>query len=128
MAAGPPTRMKISDGAAGTATSEPSGLTEFGLVGRFSPLLASGSLLLRTLWNLENVPLGMRSENVLVANLAAGNQLFGMPAKQFALLRNLEDTLRLDRRIQAFAFSDSLPPNPPLFSAPMFRIEVEGRG
>src|SRR2546430_13562895 len=45
-------------------------------------LLAGASLLLRSLWNLENVHLGMQTENILVENVPLVQYRYATPAKK----------------------------------------------
>ena len=89
-------------------------------------LLAGASLLLRSMWNLENEPLGMRYDRVLTANVALG-QNYAKPAQQLAFFDQLEQRLPWLPGVKAFALSDSLPPGGQqhftLFSA----IRVDGR-
>ena len=57
-------------------------------------LLTSAGLLLRSLWNLMNVPLGMRTSNVLTASLVLGQQRYSQPAQQQAFFEQLEARLQ----------------------------------
>ncbi len=89
-------------------------------------LLAGASLLLRSLWNLENQPLGMQAAGVLTASINLG-QLYPQPASQLAFFEELESRLKRLPGIEALALSDSLPPGGPMHSTLYAAIEVEGR-
>jgi len=90
-------------------------------------LLTGASLLLRTLWNLENQPLGMRTDRVLTATVTLGRQLYDTPASQLAFFENLENRLRRIPGVTHVALSDSTPlsgtPRSTIYSV----IEVPGR-
>src|SRR5579864_1051282 len=89
-------------------------------------LLAGASLLLRSLWNLENEPLGMRAAGVMTVAINLG-QRYPEPARQLAFFETLESRLRQLPGVQALAVSDSLPPGGPMHGGPYAGIEVEGR-
>ena len=90
-------------------------------------LLTGASLLLRTLWNLENQPLGMRTDRVLTATVTLGRQLYDTPASQLAFFENLENRLRRIPGVTHVALSDSTPlsgtPRSTIYSV----IDVPGR-
>jgi len=89
-------------------------------------LLAGASLLLRSLWNFENEPLGMRSNSVLTANVELG-QDYPKPAQQLAFFDQLEQRLRRLPGVQAFALSDSLPPGGQEHFTLFAALRVDGR-
>ncbi len=73
-------------------------------------LLTSAGLLLRSLWNLQNDPLGMRAENVVTASFVLSPQRYAQDAQQIAFFDELEKRLsRLPGGTAAI--SDSLPPS-----------------
>ena len=90
-------------------------------------LLTGASLLLRSLWNLQNQPLGMRAGSVLAATVTLGQKSYDEPARQLAFFEELER--RLDRIPGAtqVALSDSTPlsgtPRSTIYSV----IDVAGR-
>ena len=90
-------------------------------------LLTGAGLLLRSLWNLMNVPLGMRTSNVLTASLVLGQQRYSQPAQQQAFFEQLEARLQGLPGIEALAISDSLPPGGATRTTIYSLIEVEGR-
>jgi predicted permease len=73
-------------------------------------LLAGASLLLRSLWKLQNQPLGMRTESLLMAEMALGENRYPHPEQQLAFFDQLESRLRRLPGVAALALSDSMPP------------------
>ncbi|HKW25173.1 MAG TPA: ABC transporter permease [Terriglobales bacterium] len=73
-------------------------------------LLAGASLLLRSLWNLQNQPLGMRTDSLLLAEITLGQQRYPQPEQQLAFFDQLEARLRWLPGVSGLAVSDSLPP------------------
>ena len=90
-------------------------------------LLSGAGLLLRSLWKLENVPLGMQSEHVLTAHFVLGKQQYAKDADQLAFFRRLESRLAAIPGATATAISDSLPPAGGTRGRPLASIDVEGR-
>ena len=91
-------------------------------------LLAGAGLLLRSLWNLENQPLGMRTDGVLTASVALGRNTYPDPARRLAFFEAMETRLGRIPGVAVVAVSDSLPPEgsnlgPMLYAG----IDVEGR-
>src|SRR5262249_49127966 len=79
------------------------------------------------LWNLENVRLGMHTENVLTESISLGQYGYPTLEKQLAFFATLEDhTERLPGTISV-ALSDSLPPYGRGRSTIFVGIEVAGR-
>ena len=73
-------------------------------------LLAGASLLLRSLWNLQNQPLGMRTDSLVLAEITLGQQRYPQPEAQLAFFDHLEAGLRRLPGVSDLALSDSLPP------------------
>jgi putative ABC transport system permease protein len=73
-------------------------------------LLAGASLLLRSLWNLQNQPLGMRTDSLLLTEVTLGQQRYPQPEQQLAFFDQLEARLRRLPGVTEIALSDSLPP------------------
>jgi putative ABC transport system permease protein len=90
-------------------------------------LLAGAGLLLRSLWNLQRVPTGMTTENVLTAAISLGNYRYASADQQFAFFTELEDRLKRLPGITSLAVSDSLPPSGSMRSTIFAGIEVAGR-
>jgi len=90
-------------------------------------LLVGAGLLLRSLWNLERVPLGMNAENVVTANIQLGDYRYSKPAQQYQFFEDLESRLRRIPGVSAFAMSDTIPPSGGMHAMPFTAIEVAGR-
>jgi predicted permease len=90
-------------------------------------LLAGASLLLRSLWNLENVRLGMQAENLLVEDITLAQFRYPTPQKQLAFFAELETRMDHLPGMMAVALSDSLPPYGRMRSTIFAAIEVAGR-
>jgi predicted permease len=90
-------------------------------------LLTGASLLLRSLWNLQNQPLGMRTDSVLTASITLGQKSYGEPARQLAFFEELEARLGRLPGVTQLALSDSLPPGGPARSTIYSVIAVRGR-
>jgi predicted permease len=90
-------------------------------------LLTAAGLLLRSLWSLERVPLGMETEHVLTAQFVLGRQRYSREAEQIRFFRELEQRLAGLAGLEAAAISDSAPPSGPMRVRPLSAIEVEGR-
>jgi putative ABC transport system permease protein len=90
-------------------------------------LLASASLMLRSLWNLENVRLGMETENVLIEDVSLAHYRYPTPEKQLAFFAELESRVNRLPGMMAVALSDSLPPFGRMRSTILAATEVAGR-
>jgi putative ABC transport system permease protein len=90
-------------------------------------LLCVGGLLLRSLWNLEKVPLGMNPDHVLTATIVLGKYRYATAAQQFRFFENLEDRIRQVPGVAAFSVSDSVPLSGSMHAKLFAAIEVEGR-
>ncbi len=90
-------------------------------------LLAGASLLLRSLWNLENAPLGMRGEGVLSVGINFGQAFYPRPAQRLAFFEQLETRLRRLPGVERLALSDSIPPGGWEHASIYAGIEVSGR-
>ena len=90
-------------------------------------LLTGAGLLLRSLWNLENVKLGLEPDRVVTAKFTLGSQRYRRPADQVAFFNELERRLAAIPGVEAAAVTDSLPPAGGTRGRPFSTIEVEGR-
>jgi putative ABC transport system permease protein len=90
-------------------------------------LLAGASLMLRSLWNLENVRLGMQTENLLIEDVPLAQYRYSTPEKQLAFFAELESRVNRLPGMMAVALSDSLPPFGRMRSTIFAAIEVAGR-
>jgi len=95
----------------------------------FSLVLLSGAgLLFRTLWNIQTVPLGMRTESVLSASVTLGLQRYRQPEQQLGFFEELESRMRRLPGIGSFALTDSVPLMPGGSRFHVFAgLEVRGR-
>ncbi len=90
-------------------------------------LLAGAGLLLRSLWKLQNDPLGIETSHVVTASLVLGQQRYPRPEQLVAFFDDLEPRLRRLPGVAALAISDSLPPGGPVVSMIYGAIQARGR-
>jgi len=90
-------------------------------------LLAGASLLLRSLWNLQNQPLGMHTNSLVTAAIDLGRQRYPKPEQQMPFFLQLESRLRKLPGVNALAISDSLPPGGWRHDQILAGINVEGK-
>jgi putative ABC transport system permease protein len=94
----------------------------------FSMVLLTGAgLLLRSLWELESVPLGMETDHVVAARFVLGPQHYGQPEQQIAFFNELERRLTAAPGVDRAAISDSIPPIGGMRGRPLWSMEVEGQ-
>ena len=72
-------------------------------------LLAGAGLLLRSLWNLENAPLGMNPDGLLTMRLTLPENRYGPIAVQERFLERLDEQLRAIRGTQGAGLVTELP-------------------
>jgi predicted permease len=115
----------------GRSTSRSRGWMRGGLVTAqiaISVVLVTGAgLLLRSLWNLESVQLGIERDHVMTAKFVLGRQRYNSGAEQLAFFDNLERRLGALPGVSAAAISDSLPPSGGTRGRPFSTIEVPGK-
>jgi putative ABC transport system permease protein len=90
-------------------------------------LLAGAGLLLRTLWRMQRVPLGLETQQVIAAHISLAASRYPDTPRQLALLQALEIRLGRIPGITAVAFSDTLPPSGGTRATFFAAIEVAGR-
>ncbi len=90
-------------------------------------LLTGAGLLLRSLWQLESVPLGMETSHVVTAYFTLGRQRYARPEDQVAFFRDLEQRMAAIPGLQAAAITSSIPPTGGMHGHPLAAIGVEGR-
>jgi predicted permease len=90
-------------------------------------LLTGAGLLLRSLWNLQNQPLGMHTTRVLAATITLGENSYAEPARQLAFFEELESRLRRIPGVTQLALSDSTPLSGTARSTIYSVIDVAGR-
>jgi predicted permease len=73
-------------------------------------LLTGASLFLRSLWKLENQPLGYQPARLVTASFTLRPQRYRAPQAQAAFFTELERRLRNLPGVASFALSDSIPP------------------
>ncbi|SPF39109.1 conserved membrane hypothetical protein [Candidatus Sulfopaludibacter sp. SbA4] len=88
-------------------------------------LLTGAGLLLRTLWSLERVPLGMNTEHVVAAHFVLSRSY--TPARLNMFFDELESRLTRMPGAASTAISSSLPPYGGISSIPYSALNVEGR-
>jgi putative ABC transport system permease protein len=91
-------------------------------------LLAGAGLLLRSLWNLQNQPLGIRADHVITASVTLGRAAYPQPAQRQAFFEEMEQRLRRIPGAVAVALADSLPPAGSSMGSMLYAaIDVRGR-
>jgi putative ABC transport system permease protein len=90
-------------------------------------LLTGASLLLRSLWNLQAVPLGMDAQNLVTADIALARYRYPEAARQKAFFDELETRIKQLPGITWLALTDSLPPSGGMEATIYSNIEVAGR-
>jgi putative ABC transport system permease protein len=89
-------------------------------------LLTAASLLFQSFRNVEAVPLGMKSEHVLTASVSLGAASYPEPEQRQAFFERLEARLNWMPGADAFALSDTLPPNGAMHAKPYNALEIAG--
>jgi predicted permease len=91
-------------------------------------LLTGASLLLRSLWNLQNQPLGMRAGSVLTATVTLGQKSYSDPVRRTAFFEEWEARLRRIPGVAEVAIATSLPPTSNAMLLMLYAaIDVQGR-
>jgi putative ABC transport system permease protein len=91
-------------------------------------LLAGAGLLLRSLWNLESQPLGMRTSGVLTATIALGPQAYPDQTRRTAFFDEWEEKLRHTPGVSDAALVNALPPLTNVTLSMLYNaIGVQGR-
>jgi putative ABC transport system permease protein len=89
-------------------------------------LLAGAGLLLRSLWNLQTVALGMDTKSVITAGIDLVEYRYPDSAKQLAFFNQLEARLKQMPGVTALALSDTLPPSGGSQATFLSSIEIPG--
>ncbi len=74
-------------------------------------LLTSAGMLLRSLWKMQSVPLGIQAEHVVTAEFILGRQRYSQDARQLQFFNDLESRLNRIPGVAASTITDSLPPS-----------------
>jgi putative ABC transport system permease protein len=89
-------------------------------------LLAGAGLLLRSLWKLETVALGMDTKRVVTAGIDLAEYRYPDSAKQLAFFDQVEARLKQMPGAAALALSDTLPPSGGSQATFLSSIEIPG--
>jgi len=89
-------------------------------------LLAGAGLLLRSLWKLETVALGMDTKSVITAGIDLAEYRYPDSEKQLAFFDQLETRLKQMPGVTALALSDTLPPSGGMQATFLSSLEIPG--
>jgi putative ABC transport system permease protein len=89
-------------------------------------LLAGAGLLLRSLWKLETVALGMDTKSVITAGIDLAEYRYPDSAKQLAFFNQVEVRLKHMPGVTSLGMSDSLPPSGGMQATFLSSIEIPG--
>ncbi|HYL86068.1 MAG TPA: ABC transporter permease [Candidatus Angelobacter sp.] len=89
-------------------------------------LLAGAGLLLRSLWKLQTVALGMDTKSVVTAGMDLAEYRYPDSARQLAFFNQLEARLKQMPGVTALALSDTLPPSGGMQATFLQSIEIPG--
>jgi putative ABC transport system permease protein len=94
----------------------------------FSMILLTGAgLLMRSLWNLEAVPLGMETSRIVTVRFTLGREHYGRAEQQLAFFNDLERRINAIPGVANAAITDTIPPSGGTRGRPFSTIAVEGR-
>ena len=89
-------------------------------------LLTGAGMLLRSLWKLESVPLGIETERVVTAEFTLPKQQYSQDKRLVQFFNDLDSRLRQIPGAAATAISDSMPPYGGTRARPLAAIQVQG--
>ncbi|HXY23875.1 MAG TPA: ABC transporter permease [Candidatus Acidoferrum sp.] len=89
-------------------------------------LLAGAGLLLRSLWKLQTVALGMDAKSVITAGMDLTAHRYPDAEKQLAFFQHLEERLKRMPGVTLLALSDTLPPSGGMQATFLSSIEIPG--
>jgi putative ABC transport system permease protein len=89
-------------------------------------LLAGAGLLLRSLWKLETVALGMDTKSIITAGIDLAQYRYPDSAKQLAFFNQLEARLKQMPGVISLALSDTLPPSGGMQATFLSSLEIPG--
>src|SRR6185437_10981215 len=90
-------------------------------------LLVGAGLLIRSLNNLETVPLGMDTSGVITATISLNPRLYADMSRRENFFSSIEQRLRQLPGVSSFALSDTIPPSGGTAASIYANIEVPGR-
>jgi len=82
---------------------------------------------LRSLWNLQAVPIGVRSDNVVTASLVLGAQQYAGPEMQVAFFEQIETRIASVPGVEFSAVADSVAPDPPALTTLLAHVQPDER-
>jgi predicted permease len=89
-------------------------------------LLSGATLLLRSLWNLENAPLGFDQDRAIAASFVLGPARYATAQRQQEFYELLEARIAQIPGVRDAAISDTLPPSGRVRSLPYTALQAEG--
>jgi putative ABC transport system permease protein len=89
-------------------------------------LLAGAGLLLRSLWKLQAVPLGIDTQNIVTAQINLPEYRYQNVSQQLAFFRELEARVARLPGLTALGLSDTLPPSGGMQATFLSGIEIHG--
>jgi predicted permease len=90
-------------------------------------LLAGAGLLLRSLWKLQGVPLGMDTQSIVTAQIDLAEYRYPEQPQQLEFFRDLASRLARLPGLSALGLSDTLPPSGGMQATFLSSIEIPGR-
>jgi putative ABC transport system permease protein len=90
-------------------------------------LLTGAGVLLRSLWNLQRVPIGIQAQNIVTEVISLSQSRYPNAPQQAELFDRLLTSLRNLPGVTSLALSDSIPPSGAMHSTIYAGIEVAGR-
>ena len=88
-------------------------------------LLNASALLLKSLQNIESVPLGIQPAHVVMARLELGRVRYAQAGAQATFFSRLEQQLASMRGVESYAVADTVPPAGAMNARPLSTIHVE---
>jgi putative ABC transport system permease protein len=90
-------------------------------------LLAAAGLLLRSLWNLQQEPLGISTDRVMTAEFVLSQQLYAKPEQQLAFFEQAESRIAQIPGMVSVALADTVPPSGRTRTMLVAVIDVDGK-
>lgn len=90
-------------------------------------LLTGSVLLVKSLWNMQNAPLGMERESLLSVAISLGEARYATPRQQLVFFDESERRLTRVPGFTSVALSDSLPPGGLTRTMLFAAIDIQGR-
>jgi putative ABC transport system permease protein len=90
-------------------------------------LLTGAGLLLRSLWNLQSVPIGIQAQNIVTEQISLGQSRYPNASQQMEFFDHFLARLQTFPGVTSLALSDSIPPSGAMHATVYAGIEIEGR-